>query len=230
MAALTIGKDRTAVVLRRLAKSESDARVSRRMLAIANLSGMDRKAAAEAAGMDRQALRDWVIRYNAQGLEGLRDRWGKGRPGRLEPHEQAELAQIILRGPDPEADGISAYTLEDLVRITQARFGKPFHPASMSRVVRRLGFSRQKARPSHPKKGPAEAEAFKKSPGTAEKTSVYAYRQAHTPVFPGVRRAGSAFRSHLCSRSCSQGQEENCFLEQSQARRWQHRFVDGASS
>ena len=174
MVALTIRKDRTAVVLRRLAKAESDARVSRRLLAIANaLSGMDRKAAAEAAGMDRQSLRDWIIRYNAHGLEGLRDRWGTGRPGRLEPAEQAELAAIILRGPDPE-EGISAYTLEDLARITQERFGKPFHRASMSRVVRRLGFSRQKARSSHPKKDPAEAEAFKKSPGTAEKTSVYA--------------------------------------------------------
>ena len=175
MVALTIRKDRTGVVLRRLAKSENDARVSRRLLAIANaLSGMDRKTAAEAAGMDRQALRDWIIRYNAHGLEGLRDRWGKGRPGRLEPDEQTELAAIILRGPDPETEGLSAYTLADLARITQERFGKPFHPASMSRLVRRLGFSRQKARPSHPQKDPAEAEAFKKSSGAAEKTSVYA--------------------------------------------------------
>ena len=175
MVALTIRKDRTAAVLRQLAKSESDVRVSRRLLAIANaLSGMDRKTAAEAAGMDRQALRDWVVRYNAHGLEGLRDRWGKGRAARLEPDELAELAAIILRGPDPETEGVSAYTLEDLAHISQERFGKPFHPASMSRVVRRLGFSRQKARPSHPKKDPAEAEAFKKSSGAAEKTSVYA--------------------------------------------------------
>lgn len=175
MIALTIRKDRTPAVLRRLAKSESDPRVSRRLLAIANaLSGMDRKTAAEAAGMDRQALRDCVVRYNAEGLEGLRDRWARGRPGRLQPHEQAELAAIILRGPDPKMEGISAYTLEDLARMCLERFGKPFHPASMSRVVRRLGFSRQKARPSHPKKDLAQAEAFKKSSGASEKNSVYA--------------------------------------------------------
>jgi transposase len=175
MKALTIRKDRTPSVLRRLAKAESDVRASRRLLAIANaLSGMDRKTAAEAAGMDRQALRDWIIRYNAHGVEGLRDRWGKGRPARLAPDEQAELAAIILRGPDPEAEGISTYTLEDLARLSQDRFGKPFHPASMSRVVRRLGFSRQKARPSHPLKDPAEAEAFKKSPNAPGRYSVYA--------------------------------------------------------
>ena len=111
-------------------------------------AGLDRKTAAEAAGLDRQALRDGIICYNAHGIEGLRDRWGNGRPARLKP--------------------------DDLARLAQERFGKPFHPASMSRAVRRLGFSRQKARPSHPLKDPAEAEAFKKSPGVAERYSVHA--------------------------------------------------------
>jgi transposase len=174
MAGLAIRLDRTAVVLRKLAKVEADARVARRILAIANaLSGMSRKAAAEAAGMDRQTLRDWVIRYNEDGLDGLCDRWGDGRPPRLAAREQAELMRIIMTGPNPEADGISAYTLEDLVRICEARFGKSFHASSMSRVVRRLGFSRQKARPSHPKKDPAAAAAFKKSPKSAEKDCSY---------------------------------------------------------
>jgi transposase len=175
MTALSIRKDRTPEVLRKLAKAEANTRVARRLLAIANaLSGMNRKAAAEAAGMDRQTLRDWVIRYNAHGLDGLYDCWGDGRPPRLEPDEQAELMRIVLKGPDPEADGLSAFTRDDLVRICETRFAKTFHPASMGRLLRRLGFSRQKARPSHPQKDPAEAAAFKKSPGASEKTSAYA--------------------------------------------------------
>ena len=170
MAALSIRKDRTPVVLRRLAKAQTDARVTRRILAIANaLSGMSRDEAARGAGMDRQTLRDWVLRYNKAGIAGLTDRWGGGRPRRLGAAEEAELHQIILAGPDPEADGISAYTLEDFVRIVEQRFGKPFHPASMSRVVRRLGLSRQKARPSHPEKDLAAQAAFKKSPAYAQK-------------------------------------------------------------
>ena len=175
MTALTIRKHRTPEVLRKLAKAQSDPRMARRLLAIANaLSGMSRKEAAEAASMDRQTLRDWVIRYNAHGLDGLYDCWGDGRPPRLDSCEQAELVRIVLAGPDPEADGISAFTREDLVRICEARFGKTFHPTSLGRLLRRLGFSRQKARPCHPKKDPAQAEAFKKSPGASEKTSVYA--------------------------------------------------------
>jgi putative transposase len=83
MTALGIRRDRTPTALRKLAKAEANPRVARRLLAIANaLSGMSRKEAAEAAGMDRQTLRDWVIRYNGHGLDGLYDCWGDGRPPR----------------------------------------------------------------------------------------------------------------------------------------------------
>jgi len=147
MTALTIRRDRSPEVLRKLAKTEANARVVRRLLAIADaLSGLSRKKAAEAAGMDRQTLRDWVIRYNVHGLDGLYDCWSDGRPPRLEPQERTKLARIVLAGPGSES-GLSAFTRKDLVRICEARFGKTFHPASMGRLLRRLGFSRQKARP-----------------------------------------------------------------------------------
>jgi transposase len=174
MAALTIRKDRTPVTLRKLAKAEEDARVGRRMLAIANaLDGMSREAAAQTAGMDRQTLRDWVIRYNENGIDGLLDRWDGGRPPRLEPDELAELYAIVMAGPDPEIDGVCAFTREDLVRICEKRFGKTMHRATMGRLLRSMGLSRQKARPSHPQKDLASQEAFKKSPATPQKTSAY---------------------------------------------------------
>jgi len=165
MPALEIRKDRTPVMLRKLAKVEEDVRVARRLLAIANaLDGMDRKTAAEGGGMDRQTLRDWVIRYNEHGVDGLLDQWRGGRPPRLSREELAELYAIVLAGPNPEKDGICAFTREDLVRICEQRFGKTMHPGSMGRILRSMGLSRQKARPSHPKKDPASQEAFKKSP------------------------------------------------------------------
>jgi len=175
MSALEIRKDRTPAVLRKLAKGETDGRVARRILAIANaLDGMSRKAAAEAAGMDRQTLRDWVLRYNEHGIGGLTDRWGDGRPPTFDAQEQAELVRIVLAGPDPETSGLSAYTLEDLAGICEQRFGKRMHPWSLGRLLKRLGFSRQKTRPSHPMKDPAAAAAFKKSPGAPAKTSAHA--------------------------------------------------------
>ena len=128
MQALSIRRDRTPAVLRRLAEAEADARVGRRMLAIASaLEGVSREAAAK-RGMDRQTLRDWVIRYNAHGLDGLSDRWGDGRPPKLTCEERGELLRIVLAGPDPETSGLSAFTREDLVGICEARFGKTCMP------------------------------------------------------------------------------------------------------
>lgn len=172
MAALEIRKDRTPTVLRKLAKA--DTRVARRILAIANaLDGMSREEAAHSAGMDRQTLRDWVVRYNEHGIDGLADRWGDGRPPTFNWQEQAELMRIVLDGPDPEASGLSAYTLGDLANICEQRFGR-MHPWSLGRLLKRLGFSRQKTRPSHPQKDPAAQAAFKKSLSAAQKNTAYA--------------------------------------------------------
>lgn len=176
-ASLSIRRDRTATVLRKLAKSEDDARVARRILAIANaLDGMNREAAARSAGMDRQTLRDWVLRYNAYGLDGLADRPRDGRPPKLEADEKAELLRIVLDGCDPETSGLSAFTRDDLVRLCEERFGKRLHATSMGRILRDLGLSRQKTRPSHPQKDLAAQAAFKKSPAPAEANSAYAQK------------------------------------------------------
>lgn len=152
----------TPADLRRLARSETVARTARRMLAIANaMEGMSFTDAAHVVGIERQSLGDAVQRYNGEGLAGLYDRFKPGRPRKLNPMEEDELCDTMSAGPDPDADGISAYTLDDLAAIAQTRFGVSYHPASMSRVVRRLGFSKQKARPHHPRKDDAAQAAFK---------------------------------------------------------------------
>ena len=152
----------TASELRQHARKERG-RTVQRLLAIANaLDGMTRAEAARAAGIERQSLRDAVIRFNAEGLAGLVDRPRQGRPERLTEGEQATLVGRILRGPDPERGEPSSWTLPDLCGFIEARFGKTMCPQSMSRVVRRLGLSRQKARPIHPKRDAKAAERFAK--------------------------------------------------------------------
>ena len=153
----------TPAELRRRAKKEPRRRTAQRMLALANtLDGMSRADAARAAGIERQALHDAVLRFNAEGLPSLVDRPCGGRPERLTEGEQAVLVNHILRGPDPEKGEPSSWTLPDLCRFIEERFGKRMCPPSMSRVVRRLGLSKQKARPVHPQREAKAAEAFAK--------------------------------------------------------------------
>ena len=107
-------------------------------------------------------MRDAVTRYNAEGLAGLEDRPKPGRPPGLTEGEEAALAGLILRGPNPERSGISSFTREDIALLIEQRFGKRYHLASLSKVLRRMGFSRQKARQVHPNADPKAQAAWVK--------------------------------------------------------------------
>src|SRR5512134_4186723 len=119
-------KEPGAAELRREAGRCRDAKAARRMLALALvLEGSSREMAARHAGMDRQTLRDWVHRDNAEGLAGLRDRPHPGPPPRLTPEQLAELARVVDDGPDPEQDGVVRWRRVDLQAVIAKRFGAP---------------------------------------------------------------------------------------------------------
>jgi putative transposase len=166
-AALAVRGDIATEELRRLARLEDDGRVACRLLALANaLDGMSREQAAKQAGMGRQTLRDWVIRFNVEGVEGQRDRPRSGRPPFLGEGQMAAFKALVLRGPDPERDGVSSWTAKDLCRIVLDRFGVSYSENGMLDLLHGLGLSWQKTRPVHPQANPKAQQAFKKtSPG-----------------------------------------------------------------
>jgi len=134
------------------------------MLALALvLEGASREEAARAAGMDRQTLRDWVHRYNAEGLAGLSDRPRPGPRPRLSPEQEAELVTAVERGPDPDRDGVVRWRRVDLKALIETRFAVRLHERSVGKVLRRLGFARLSVRPEHPKADGAAQAAFKKA-------------------------------------------------------------------
>jgi transposase len=163
MPGLPIKEDVSPAELRRLARREGDGRVGRRLLTIANaLDGMSREMAARAAGVDRQTLRDWVIRYNRGGTAALFDAWGDGRPCRLTEGQQATLRALILAGPDPAVNGVSSWRVVDLCRIVQERFGIGYSESGLARLLHTLDLSWQTPRPQHPESDAAAQAAFKK--------------------------------------------------------------------
>jgi transposase len=163
MPALAIRHDLPAAALRRLARHEPDRRAAMRLMAIAHaLDGFSRAEAARLAGMERQALRDAVIRYNAEGPAGLHDRPRSGRPEALTEGQQAALKAWVLRGPNPERDGVSAWRLVDVCARAEQAYGVRYSEWGMSRLLKRLGLSRQKTRPRHPQGSAAERAAFEK--------------------------------------------------------------------
>jgi len=156
--------DFDAPTLRQLSRRCRDTRQVRRLLAIAAVyDGMNRADAARAGGMDRQTLRDWVIRFNAEGPDGLTNRQGAGRPRLLSDDQMQELSEIVKAGPDPAVDGVVRWRRVDLKRVIEERFGAVYSERSISELLGGLGFSRMSARPQHPKQDERVIEAFKKT-------------------------------------------------------------------
>jgi len=99
--AIAVRTDYTAGEIRRFAQRAKDAAQARRLLAIAAvLDGASREEAAKIGGMDRQTLRDWVIRFNEQGADGLINTPSPGMPPKLNAAHKAFLARIVEEGPD----------------------------------------------------------------------------------------------------------------------------------
>lgn len=164
MPALRIKRDVSSSELRHRARSESDGRVVRRLLAIAMaLEGASREEAARCGGMDRQTLRDWVVRYNAEGIDGLRDRPHTGRPPLLAPDLEQELAVLIAAGPDLERDGVVEFRVRHIREIAARHFGADYTRSGMQDRLHRMKLSYLKPRPIHPKTDPEAQEAFKKT-------------------------------------------------------------------
>ena len=80
-AAIGLRGDFDAAALRAIAKRSKDGAQARRLLALAAIyDGATRSEAAKIGGVTLQIVRDWVLRFNAHGPDGLVDRKAPGQP------------------------------------------------------------------------------------------------------------------------------------------------------
>ncbi len=156
--------DHTSAELRALASKCLDGTQVRRMLALALvLDDRPRSEAAALNGMDRQTLCDWVHRYNAAGIDGLKSRKSPGAEGLLTEPQLAELRELVVRGPDPATDRVVRWRCVDLQAEVARRFSVNVHESTIGKWLRKLGLTRLQPRPVHPKKDAAAEAAFKKT-------------------------------------------------------------------
>ena len=155
--------DFDAAALRRLARRTKDGPQARRLLALAAIyEGATRAEAAQIGGVTRQIVRDWVVKFNALGPEGLIDRKPPGLPSRLNDTHRAALVAIIEQGPIPAVHGVVRWRLIDLVQWVWEELRIPISKQTLSRELRSLHYRKLSARPRHHAKSEAEVDAFKK--------------------------------------------------------------------
>lgn len=174
---IALRRDFDAVGLRRLARHSKDANQARRLLALATIyAGGTRTQAAEVGGVGLQIVRDWVVRFNADGPDRLIDGKAPGNSPRLDDKQRLALAQLIEAGPIPAVHGVVRWRLVDLAQWIWDEFQITVSQTTLGRVLRKMGYRKLSARPRHHAQSPDAATVFKK-------TSPPAWRRSR-PVRP----------------------------------------------
>ena len=150
--------------LRRFARRTKDGPQARRLLALAAIyEGVSRTEAARIGGVTLQIVRDWVLKFNAYGPDGLIDCKPPGQPSRLTDAHRSALAAMLERGPLPAVHGVVRWRLVDLIQWLWDEHRVPISKQTLSREVRALGYRKLSARPQHHEKSDAAVVAFKKA-------------------------------------------------------------------
>ena len=161
--AIGLRGDFDAAALRRLARASKSANQARRLLALAEIyDGGSRTAAARIGGVGLQIVRDWVVRFNACGPDGLLDGKAPGKRSRLNEAQRRALVETVERGPIPAIHGVVRWRLIDLVRWLHDEFAVSLDETSVGRELKKLGYVKLTARPRHHAQNEFAMEAFKK--------------------------------------------------------------------
>ena len=162
-APMPLRDDHDGRTLRQLAKASNDANQTRRLLALAVIyDGGRRGDAAAVGGVGLQVIRDWVLRFNAEGPAGLIDGKAPGKPPKLSDSQRQALAQRVESGPIPAVHGVVRWRLKDLTRWLFEAFGVSLDESTVGRELKALGFRKLSARPRHHAQNAQALEAFKK--------------------------------------------------------------------
>jgi transposase len=178
-APIPLRSDATATELRRHARRTRDASQARRLLALAEIyDGGSRSEAARIGGVTLQIVRDWVVRFNSLGPDGLLNRKAPGPKPKLNEDQRRALATLVDSGPIPAVHGVVRWRLKDLAQWIFEEFGISLSETTLSRELKALGFRKLSARPRHYAQNELEMEQFKKRSQPLWKRSGRAFRRA----------------------------------------------------
>jgi len=164
MRGIALRPDFDALKVRAAARVSKNGPQTRRLLALAAIyEGASRSQAAEIGGVTLQIVRDWVVRFNAEGPNGLIDKTSPGRTPILDAAQRAALAAVVESGPIPAVHGVVRWRIVDLCQWAHLEFGVSLSEHTISRVLRAMNYRRLTARPRHHAQAEGAIDDFKKN-------------------------------------------------------------------
>ena len=137
---IALRTDFDASTVRAAARRSKDGAQARRLLALAVIyEGASRTEAGRIGGVTLQIVRDWVVKFNAAGPDGLIDRKAPGKPSLLNASHRAALVEAIERGPTPAVHGVVRWRIIDLAQLLRDNFSLSVSRPTLSRELRAFG-------------------------------------------------------------------------------------------
>ena len=156
--------DYDAARVRMVARESQNANQVRRLLALAAIyDGRQRAEAAGIGGVTLQIVRDWVLRFNADGPDGLIDRKAPGQPSRLNGGASGGAGRGDRERADP--GGARRGALADrrsVPVVVGASSRSAISKQTLGRELRAMGYRKLSARPRHHAQAEGAIERFKK--------------------------------------------------------------------
>ena len=160
---ISLRDDFGSAELRQLSRVSKDVGQSRRLLALALIyDGGSRSDAARLGSVGLQVIRDWVLRFNANGPEGLIDPKAPGPSAKLNDAHRRALADLVEQGPIPAIHGVVRWRLCDLRQWLFEEFQISLDETNISRELKAMGYVKISPRPRHQAQNEYRGEAFKK--------------------------------------------------------------------
>lgn len=106
--------------------------------------GWTQQQIAQALGVTKGAVSQWMKRASEKGVGGLRRRTSPGAPPRLSEQQRAKLPELLARGAPAHGFRGDVWTCSRVAEVIRREFGVSYHPAHVSRLLKKLGLSLQK--------------------------------------------------------------------------------------
>lgn len=133
------------VDLRRQAQRDKEPRVVLRLQGILmSLDGLTIGEIARRLRVHRSTVPLWIDHWNQFGKEGLLEGQRPGRPGALNAKDREKLTDILDSGPVAYGLETGIWTSPLVSQIIREEFGRDYHPGHVRKLLKQLGYSRQR--------------------------------------------------------------------------------------
>jgi len=124
--------------------------------------GLSSRRLVDFYGFSFSQILNWAHRFEAEGVEGLKDKNGRGRKSKLTDSQLISLKELLMsKTPLDFGHNTSTWTGALVTKLIKDYFGVLYGQANVYNLLKKIDFSYQKTKGKYPEADPEKQEIFK---------------------------------------------------------------------